>query len=243
MDPSKVKIPPMKNLSADTITENVHTINSFNNNSPRLKYMLERLSQHLHDFARETRLSTSEWSAAIKFLTQTGQTCTDVRQEFILLSDIFGLSLLVDSMDHPKPPGATEGTVLGPFHTHEAHHMENGSNMSRDPEGEPLLVVCTIKDRDGVPIEDVKIDIWETDSTGHYDVQRPEVNHGEPDGRCIMTSDKDGVFWFKGIVPVSYPIPHDGPVGKLLVSLGRHPWRPAHMHFMFEKKGWDHLIT
>lgn len=119
--------------------------------------------------------------------------------------------------------------------------MQNGSLMSQDKEGEPCLVVCTIKDVNGNPIEDVKVDIWETDSTGHYDVQH--ADRTGPDGRCVMKSDKDGVFWFKAIVPVPYPIPHDGPVGQLLKLLKRHPWRPAHMHFMFEKPGWDNLIT
>jgi len=245
MDPSQISIPPLKNLTTENITENVHLINTHNQPSPRLSYVLERLVTHLHDFARETRLSTQEWMEGIQFLTKTGQTCTDVRQEFILLSDILGLSLLVDSMDHPKPThlGATEGTVLGPFHTHEARHMSNGANMSHDPEGEPLLVVCTVKDTAGNPIHGIKIDLWETDSTGHYDVQRPEVNHGEPDGRCVMTSDEKGCFWFKAIVPVSYPIPHDGPVGQLLLKLKRHPWRPAHLHAMFNGAGWDPLIT
>lgn len=162
-------------------------------------------------------------------------------QEFILLSDILGLSLLVDSIDHPKPPNSTEGTVLGPFHTHDAHTLENGAVISHDQNGEPLLVLCTVKDINGKPIEGVKIDIWETDSSGHYDVQH--ADRTEPDGRCIMTSDDQGVFWFKAIVPVPYPIPHDGPVGQLLKILKRHPMRPAHMHFMFEKEGYDHLIT
>ena len=163
------------------------------------------------------------------------------RQEFILLSDIFGLSLLVDSIDHPKPPHSTEGTVLGPFHTHEAEHMSNGDLMSKDDKGEPLLVLCNVKDVHGKPVSGVKIDIWETDSSGHYDVQH--ADRDGPDGRCVMTSDDEGVFWFKAIVPVPYPIPHDGPVGQLLKKLGRHPMRPAHMHFMFEKSGYDHLIT
>jgi protocatechuate 3,4-dioxygenase beta subunit len=113
--------------------------------------------------------------------------------------------------------------------------------MSSDPQGEPCLVLCTTKDQAGNPIPDVKIDIWETDSTGHYDVQYNDLQ--SPDGRCVMKSDEKGVFWFKAIVPVPYPIPHDGPVGQLLLLLKRHPWRPAHMHFMFEKEGWDHLIT
>ncbi|KAL3431803.1 Intradiol ring-cleavage dioxygenase [Aspergillus tetrazonus] len=240
MDPSQVKIPPMKNLTVENITENVIRINSLCEDE-RMKYVLERLVTHLHDFARETRLSSAEWMTGLKFLTEVGQICTDVRQEFILLSDVLGLSILVDSIDHPKPPGSTEGTVLGPFHTHEAEELSQGGLMSKDPAGEPLLVVCTIKDTDGKPIEGVKIDIWETDSTGHYDVQH--ADRSGPDGRCIMHSNKDGVFWFNAITPVPYPIPHDGPVGKLLKKLHRHPYRPSHMHFMFEKQGYDHLIT
>ena len=162
-------------------------------------------------------------------------------QEYILLSDVLGLSLLVDSIDHPKPPNSTEGSVLGPFHTHEAEDMAHGAGIIHDPLGEPCLVVCTLKDPQGNPIEDVKIDIWETDSSGYYDVQHPDKNG--PDGRCVMRSDIEGRFWFKAVKPVEYSIPHDGPVGKLLAVLHRHPYRPAHVHFMFEKPGWDHLIT
>lgn len=196
---------------------------------------------HLHDFARETRLSTTEWMAGIQFLTATGQICTDVRQEFILLSDILGLSLLIDSIDHPKPPSSTEGTVLGPFHTHDAEDLPQGAAISHDAAGTPLLVVCTVKDVDGNAIPGAKIDIWETDSSGKYDVQH--AGREEPDGRCVMRSDDKGDFHFKAIVPVPYPIPNDGPVGQLLTKLARHCWRPSHMHFMFEKPGYDHLIT
>ncbi|KAJ5182102.1 catechol dioxygenase [Penicillium cf. viridicatum] len=240
MDPSNADLPPLKDLTIDNITDNVNLINS-KNPSPRFKFLLERLVVHLHDFARETRLSQNEWLQAILFLTATGQICSDVRQEFILLSDILGLSLLVDSIDHPKPPGSTEGTVLGPFHTHHAEHLENGAIMSHDQNGEPLFVLCTVKDTKGNPVSGVKIDIWETDSSGMYDVQH--LDREKPDGRCILTSDEEGNFWFKGIVPVPYPIPHDGPVGMLLSKLNRHPMRPSHMHFMFEKEGWDKLIT
>jgi len=232
--------PPMKDLNIDNITENTITINNQGDDA-RLKYVMERLVTHLHDFARETRLSTTEWMAALNFLVSVGQISTSVRHEFILLSDILGLSLLVDAIDHPKPPSSTEGSVLGPFHTHDAHTISNGEGMSSDPNGEECLVVCTVKDTKGRPVEGVKVDIWETDSSGHYDVQYGDRQ--SPDGRCVMKSDEEGGFWFKAIVPVPYPIPHDGPVGKLLKLLGRHPWRPAHMHFMFEKPGWDHLIT
>ncbi|KAF5694063.1 putative hydroxyquinol-1,2-dioxygenase [Fusarium denticulatum] len=230
----------LKDLTIDNITENVHAINSQCSNL-RLKYILERVVTHLHDLARETRLTTDEWMAAIQFLTQVGQICTDVRQEFILLSDVLGLSLLVDSIDHPKPKGSTEGTVLGPFHTHEAEHVKEGSLISQDTDGEPLLVLCTLKDVNGSPIAGAKIDVWETDSKGFYDVQH--ADRTGPDGRAVLTSDDNGDFWFKAIVPVPYPIPHDGPVGKLLKVLGRHCYRPSHMHFMFKKDGYDPLIT
>lgn len=232
--------PSLKDLTIENITENVNLVNS-SNPSPRFKFLLERLVNHLHDYARETHLSQDEWHEAISFLTATGQKCTEVRQEFVLLSDILGLSLLVDSIDHPKPTGSTEGTILGPFHTHDAEHLDHGATMSHDEKGEPLLVVCSVKDMQGNPISGVKIDVWETDSTGMYDVQH--AGRDRPEGRCILTSNDDGKFWFRGIVPVPYPIPHDGPVGRLLSILKRHPMRPSHMHFMFDKPGWDKLTT
>ncbi|WEW54764.1 hypothetical protein PRK78_000189 [Emydomyces testavorans] len=240
MDPSEAGIPPLKDLSIENITENTILINSQCPDT-RIKYVMERLVTHVHDFARETRLSTQEWMAGLLFLTEVGKMCTDVRQEYILLSDVLGLSLLIDAIDHPKPAGSTEGTVLGPFHTHDAEHLESGAQLSHDHQGDPLLVVCCVKDTTGKPIEGVKVDIWETDSTGHYDVQH--ANRTKPDGRGVLYSNAQGGFWFKAIKPVPYPIPHDGPVGKLLMLLKRHPYRPAHMHFMFEKPGYDHLIT
>ncbi|THZ24004.1 aromatic compound dioxygenase [Aureobasidium pullulans] len=235
-----VSVPSLKDLTIENITENVHAINSQCSNQ-RLKFLLERTVSHLHDLARETRLTTDEWMATLLFLTRVGQISSDVRQEFILLSDILGLSLLVDSIDHPKPENSTEGTVLGPFHTHEAEHSHNGGSISQDADGEPLLVVCTVKDVDGNPISGVKVDVWETDSKGFYDVQHADRNG--PDGRAVLTSDSAGNFWFKAILPVPYPIPHDGPVGGLLKKLNRHPYRPSHMHFMFDKSGYDPLIT
>ncbi|ORY10436.1 Intradiol ring-cleavage dioxygenase [Clohesyomyces aquaticus] len=242
MASEKLNIPNLKDLTMDNITENVNLINS-QTLDPRLKYVLERLVSHMHDFARETRLSTKEWMAGIEFLTAVGKKCTDVRQEFILLSDTLGLSLLVDSIDHPKPSSSTEGTVLGPYHTHDAQAQILGSAISDDPDGEPLLCLCTVRTTSGKPISGAKIDIWETDSKGSYDVQYEDYSGEKPDGRAVLISDDEGVFWFKAIVPVPYSIPHDGPVGKMLKSLGRHPWRPSHMHFMFEKAGFDHLIT
>lgn len=231
---------PLLDLTIDNITENVNAVNSTCNDA-RFRFLMERLVTHLHDFARETRLSTNEWQAAIRFLTQVGQICTDVRQEFILLSDVLGLSLLVDSIDHPKPPASTEGTVLGPFHTHEAPKIENGTLISQDPDGEPMLVVCSVKDTQGRAIPGVLVDVWETDSKGFYDVQH--ADRTGPDGRAIVQSDGDGLFYFSAITPVPYPIPDDGPVGRLLAKLNRHQYRPSHFHFMFSKPGYDPLIT
>lgn len=235
-----IQPPKLLDLTIDNITPNTIKINNQTKDA-RLKYLMERLVTHLHDFARETRLSTEEWMAALTFLIQCGQICSDVRNEFILLSDVVGLSLLVDNINHPKPPGGTESSLLGPFHTHDAPTLANGASMTSDPEGEPMLALCRVRDAAGRPVPGVKVDIWETDSGGHYDVQHSD--RGEPSERCVMVSDDEGGFWFRGIKPVSYPIPHDGPVGKLLQRLGRHCWRPAHVHFMFEKEGWDHLIT
>ncbi|KAF2016324.1 cathecol 1,2-dioxygenase [Aaosphaeria arxii CBS 175.79] len=234
--------PILKDLTISNITENVHLINA-QTPSPRLLYILERLVTHLHDFARETRLSTPEWMAGIEFLTAVGQKCTDVRQEFILLSDTLGLSLLVDAISHPKPPASTEGTVLGPYHTHAAPDVELGESITVDPEGERLLCVCSVRDTAGRPVEGVKVDVWETDSKGVYDVQYEGWTGEKADGRAVLRTDAEGRFWYRAIVPVPYRIPEDGPVGKMLKLLGRHPWRPSHMHFMFEKPGYDHLIT
>ena len=233
-------LPPLKDLTIDNITENVHAINSRCEDA-RTKFLFERLVVHLHDFARETRLSTLEWETALNYLVDVGKICTPVRHEFILLSDILGLSLLVDSIDHPKPPGSTEGTVLGPFHTEDANEIKSGGVISHDPEGESLFAVCSIKDTNGSPIPNVIVDVWETDSQGFYDVQH--ANREEPDGRAILRSDEEGMIYFRAIVPVPYPIPHDGPVGRLLKVLNRHPYRPSHMHFMFKKDGFDPLIT
>lgn len=207
----------------------------------RLREFMQSLTRHLHALVRETAPSIAEWNTAIEFLTQVGQWCSDTRQEFILLSDILGLSMLVDNIDHPKPAGSTEGSVLGPFHTHDAPDVAHGTPISSDGSGEPLLALCTVKDMQGRPIPDVKVDIWETDSSGNYDTQYK--NRERPDGRCWLKTDERGEFWFKAIKPVEYPISNDGPVGGLLRQLNRHPYRPAHMHFMFEKEGWDHLIT
>jgi protocatechuate 3,4-dioxygenase beta subunit len=236
----KPDVPPLKDLTMENITENVHAINS-GCQDPRVRFLFERLVTHLHDFARETQLSTAEWENAIRFLTDCGKLCSDTRQELILLSDVLGLSLLVDSIDHPKPSASTEGTVLGPFHAHISETVSSGATISHDPNGDPLLVVCTVKDSQGRPVVGVDIDVWETDSDGFYDVQ--DADRQGFDGRAVLRSDEHGAFHFRAIIPVPYPIPDDGPVGKLLKVLQRHQYRPSHMHFMFRKPGYDPLIT
>ncbi|KAF8245521.1 aromatic compound dioxygenase [Wilcoxina mikolae CBS 423.85] len=240
MDPSKVNIPPMKDLTADNITPNTIIINS-QGPDKRLQYLLERLVTHIHDFARETRLTTEEWMAGILFLTAVGQMCSDTRQEFILLSDVLGVSTLVETINHPKPSTATEGTVLGPFHAEDAHEFSHGESICSDGKGEMCLVRCTLKDTQGRPVVGASVDIWETDETGHYDTQYAERQY--PDCRGILKTDENGDFWFKAVRPVPYPIPHDGPVGKMLEKLHRHPYRPSHMHFMIIAEGYDTLVT
>lgn len=230
----------MKDLTTDNITDNVNILNSQCEN-PRVRYVMERLITHLHDFAREVRLSTDEWRIGLDFLKRTGQISDDLRHEFILLSDTLGLSMLVDSIDHPKSGKSTEGTVLGPFHTHDAPDASLGYTLHDDPDATRLFVLCNIKDTNGNPVSNVTCDVWEGDSHGFYDVQDP--NRSKPDGRAVLHSAEDGTFFFNAIVPVPYPIPMDGPVGQMLQILNRNPNRPGHVHFMLRKPGYDDLIT
>lgn len=233
-------VPKIGFMSDDTITANTKIVNS-NTPNPRLKYILESLVDHLHDFARETRLTTEEWETGIDFLTRVGQTCTEIRQEFILLSDVLGLSVLVDGISHPKPDGATIGTLLGPFHTHDAEEHVQGDSICSEGKGEPLLIEGRLTDLQGNPVEGASIDLWECDEDGLYDTQYPDRDG--PDCRGIVKTDADGKYVIKCIKPTPYPIPHDGPVGQLLKIIKRHPYRPAHIHFIIEKPGYDKLIT
>lgn len=230
----------MKDLTTENITENVIITNNQCTDA-RTRFLFDRLVHHLHDFARETRLSSSEWSKAIDFLTAVGQISDDLRAEMILLSDTLGLSLLVDSIDHPRVGNATEGTVLGPFHTHDAPVTQNGYVLHEDPDAERLFVLCTIENSQGEPVADAQCDVWEGDSHGFYDVQNPNREHA--DGRAVIRSNADGIFYFTAVVPVPYPIPGDGPVGAMLKLLKRHPNRPGHVHFMIEASGYDKLVT
>jgi catechol 1,2-dioxygenase len=210
-------------------------------NDPRVKQIMTSLVTHLHAVVREVEPTTEEWMAAIQFLTAAGQKCDDKRQEFILLSDVLGVSMLVDAINHRMPSGATESTVLGPFFVAGAPRMKMGDSISKDGKGEPVHVSGRVLDLEGRPVSGAVLDIWQTSSDGFYDVQDP----GQPEMnlRGLLTTGADGRFFFRTVKPSSYPIPTDGPVGKLLLALGRHPMRPAHIHFIIGALGYEPVTT
>lgn len=209
---------------------------------PRLRRVMASLVTHLHGFIKDVGLTEAEWEHAIAFLTRTGQMCGDTRQEFILLSDALGASMLVDAINHQTPNGATESTVFGPFHVDGAPERAMGDSISLDGKGEVCLFRGRVLDLDGVPIRNALIDVWSDNADGFYDVQQPDLQPAF-NNRGVFRTDEDGRYAFRGIKPVSYPIPADGPVGRMLAALGRHPWRPAHMHFLITAPGFDRLIT
>lgn len=209
---------------------------------PRLAQVMASLIKHLHAFAKDVELTQTEWGLAVDFLTRTGQICSSDRQEFILLSDVMGLSMLVDAISHRRPAGATESTVFGPFHVVGAPERAMGDTICLDGKGESCLFEGRVLDLLGNPIEGARIDVWSDNAEGFYDVQQPDIQP-KWNNRGIFTTGTDGRYSFVGIKPVSYPIPDDGPVGKMLEHLGRHPFRPAHMHFLVTAPDCDDLIT
>jgi hydroxyquinol 1,2-dioxygenase len=208
----------------------------------RLKEVMTSLVTHLHAFVRETRLTEAEWMEGIRFLTATGRMCSDTRQEFILLSDVLGVSMLTVAMNQAKSPGATEATVFGPFHTEDAPLLPQGADIAGDAPGQPMDVDVVVTAVGGAPIAGARVDIWQADEEGMYDVQRPALGSRRR-GRAVMKTDAEGRLRFRATVPTAYPIPTDGPVGRMLVATGRHPWRPAHLHFMIQAEGYDTLVT
>jgi protocatechuate 3,4-dioxygenase beta subunit len=203
---------------------------------PRIRELLTALVSHLHAAIRETEPTIDEWEAAIAFLTATGQTCTDTRQEFVLLSDVLGISSLVENLNHRKSPAATEATVLGPFHLTASPTRELGASIDEVGVARPALVIGSVSSPDGTPLAGARIDVWQADDEGYYDVQRPD-SQPAGNGRGLFTADHQGRFWFTTVVPSHYPIPTDGPVGRLLAATGRHPYRPAHIHFIASADG------
>ena len=210
--------------------------------SKRFKTVLTSLVKHLHKFAREVELTEDEWNYGIDFLTRTGQLCSDKRQEFILLSDVLGFSMLVDAINNRRPTGATENTVFGPFHVEDAPIRAMGDNISLDGKGDPCLFEGKVIDLHGNPIEGACVDVWSDNADGFYDVQQPGIQP-KWNNRGRFFTGADGAYAFRGIKPTSYPIPDDGPVGKMLAHLGRHPYRPAHMHFLVTAPGFQRLVT
>ncbi len=208
----------------------------------RLREILTSLVRHAHAFVKDVRLTVDEWAQAVRFLTETGQTCDDTRQEFILLSDVLGISMLVDAVSNPADGVLTESTVEGPFHVVASPRRRLGDTIDLRGSGEACLVTGHVVDADGRPVAGATVDVWQADGDGFYDVQRP----GEvPDGnlRGLFTADPDGRFWFQTIVPRYYPIPTDGPVGRLLTVTGRHPNRAAHIHVEVSAPGVRTLTT
>lgn len=229
----------IRNFSEDTLTAEVlRRIEG--TPDPRLKEVMGSLVRHLHAFVREVRPTQDEWMTGIRFLTETGHKCDDKRQEFILMSDTLGVSMLVDFINYGAAAGATESTVLGPFFVEGAPDMPLGANIAKPgTPGEPCAVTGSVKGLDGKPLAGVVIDVWEAGGDGFYDVQKPEGTNL----RARFRTDAEGKFNFRCVLPSSYPVPHDGPVGRMLVATGRHPMRPGHLHTLLSAPGYDTLVT
>ena len=206
---------------------------------PRTRQVSEALVRHLHAFIREIEPTQAEWTAAIDFLTRVGQQCDDRRQEFILLSDTLGASMLVDAINHRHEDGATETTVLGPFFVEARPRFAAGENIAPDVEGTPMLVTGTVSAAASGPVCGASVDTWHADGEGYYDVQ----NRERSTLRGRFETDGDGAFRFWTVRPSPYPIPDDGPVGEMLAAQGRHPYRPEHVHFLIAADGFDTLVT
>jgi hydroxyquinol 1,2-dioxygenase len=230
----------MRDFDESNITDAV--IERFASTSDaRLKTIMTKLVLHLHDLVRDVEPTFDEWNHAIDYLTRTGHMCTDKRQEFILLSDTLGVSMLVDAINHRMPEGATETTVLGPFYVVQPPESPLGADISDGMTGDPLVVEGSVSSSDGRPLAGAVVDVWQADGDGYYDVQRPELSGALL--RARFRTDGEGKFFFRSIMPSFYPIPDDGPVGEMLNATGRHPNRPAHIHFMIAATGHETLIT
>ena len=231
----------MRNLTTDNITAAV--MDEFSRcEDERLKTLLNGLVKHLHAYLREVKPTEKEWIQAIEFLTRAGQMCDDERQEFILLSDTLGVTMLVDAINHASSdPKITESTVLGPFYVADPPQANQGDAINWGVEGEPLFIEGYVHDDHGKPLANVAIDVWQSDSEGFYDVQKPELEGATL--RARFHTDNQGRYAFWTVTPSPYPIPTDGPVGKMLEITGRHPYRPAHVHFMLMAPGYETLVT
>jgi len=206
----------------------------------RLKQVMTSFIKHMHSFVRDVKPTQEEWFKGIQFLTETGHWSTGKRQEFILMSDTLGVSMLVDALNYKAGKDTTESTVLGPFHRENAPEYPLGGNISKhETDGEPCIVTGTVKDSKGKPVANAKLDIWEGGADGLYDSQKGE----EMNLRGVFRTDAQGRFHFRCVTPSFYPVPNDGPVGRMLVATERHPMRPPHLHFWITAAGYKPLIT
>jgi hydroxyquinol 1,2-dioxygenase len=208
--------------------------------SPRYQEIMQALVRHLHAFAREVRLTDAEWEHGIDFLTRAGHLTDERRQEFILVSDVLGLSMLTVGINAPACTGATESTVLGPFFVTDAPEVPAGGDIAGQAKGQPCHVSGTIRDTGGKPVAGARIEVWQADADGYYDVQYPG---GAVAGRGQLRAGQAGEYRFWSVHPAPYPIPQDGPVGDLLAAAGRGPMRPAHLHFKVQAPGYRTLVT
>lgn len=233
----------MRNLDQNTITDSALE-RIANCGDARLKEVMTALIRHVHEFAREVNLTPQEWMKGIEFLTQVGHITDDKRQEFILLSDTLGLSALVDILaNRGKSPDATESSLLGPFFREGAPEMKAGDSIARGIKGVPLLLHGRVTSTDGKPLGDARIDVWQASTDGRYDLQFDNFKGAEMNLRARFRTDADGRYEFRSVKPSSYPVPSDGPVGKMLNAIGRHPYRPAHIHFIISAAGYRPLVT
>jgi hydroxyquinol 1,2-dioxygenase len=225
-----------EDITADVLASFEHA------ESPRLREIMQALVRHLHGFVQEVGLTPQEWESAIGVLTRTGHITDERRQEFILWSDSMGVSMLVDALENTVPPGATEPTVQGPFYVPGSPLREYGANIAEEPDaGVPALVHGRVLDLDGDPIAGAEVDVWQNGADQLYAVQKPEAEEDHLRGRFITRDD--GSYSFVAVRPTPYPIPYDGPVGRMLDLTGRHPWRPAHVHMIIRAEGYRTLTT
>lgn len=228
----------MRDVSPDTITEAF--LSYFGEDTdPRMREVMESLSRHLHQFALETQLTHKEWNQGLDILRWAGKITTDERDEYVLLSDVLGLSSLVDMIN--SSPESTNSSVLGPFHISNPPQREQGADLKGDCEGEVILVAGYVRDTDGKPIAGASLDIWQTAPNGLYSSQDPEQDTYS--FHALFHTDENGYYSFTTVRPVSYTVPTDGPVGKLLDATGRHPWRPSHLHYILKAPGFRTLVT
>ncbi|MFE2970274.1 dioxygenase [Streptomyces sp. NPDC059340] len=230
----------MRDLTSDTITEAVISTMR-DTKDARVAEILESLVRHLHAFVRDVELTEEEWAQGVDFLTRTGQTCTPTRQEFILLSDVLGVTMLVDALSNRRPANATQNSVLGPFFRQDRPQHADAADISGGLPGTPLFFGGRVVNREGAPVTGAGVDVWHSDSEGHYDVDVP--GQVDPAMRALFRTDETGHFSFRSIRPSSYPIPGDGPVGELLNATSRSPMRPAHVHLLIDAPGFQRVTS